>query len=84
MERHLLRMHLEASIVYVGFITIVIYVVSLIKGLEAISNVGLPPNWGLATINRSSFPNDFTFGSASSSFQVIPFHIITPYTLYVC
>ncbi|MFS8005677.1 putative beta-primeverosidase [Helianthus anomalus] len=59
-------MHLEASVV---FITAIIYVSSIIKGLEAISSVGLPPNWALATINRSSFPNDFTFGSASSSFQ---------------
>ncbi|KAL4591417.1 hypothetical protein LXL04_004380 [Taraxacum kok-saghyz] len=52
--------------VIVGFITTVIYV---IKGSEAVSNAGLPPNWGLATVNRSSFPNDFIFGSASSSFQ---------------
>ncbi|GJW93710.1 beta-glucosidase 12 [Tanacetum coccineum] len=52
-----------------GFITSVIHAFSTIKGLEAISNVGLPPNWGLSTINRSSFPDDFIFGSASSSFQ---------------
>ncbi|KAJ0858400.1 putative beta-glucosidase [Helianthus annuus] len=60
-------MHLEASVVFIT--TIIYYVSSIIKGLEAISSVGLPPNWALATINRSSFPNDFTFGSASSSFQ---------------
>nr|GEW85478.1 beta-glucosidase 12 [Tanacetum cinerariifolium] len=54
---------------HIGFITSVIYAFSTIKGLEAISNVGLPPNWGLSTINRSSFPDDFIFGSASSSFQ---------------
>ncbi|PWA25111.1 beta-glucosidase 12 [Artemisia annua] len=53
----------------VGFITSVIYAFSTIKGLEAIPNVGLPPNWSLSTINRSSFPDDFIFGSASSSFQ---------------
>lgn len=64
-------MHLEDSFVIVGVITSVIYAFSVIKGLEAISSVGLPPNWALATINRSSFPDEFVFGSASSSFQVI-------------
>ena len=64
-------MPLEFTIAIVGFITSVIYAFSTIKGLEAIPNVGLPPNWSLSTINRSSFPDDFIFGAASSSFQVI-------------
>lgn len=54
----------------VGFVAAVIY---LIRESEAVSNAGLPPNWGLTTVNRSSFPSDFIFGSSSSSFQVIQF-----------
>nr|XP_043608969.1 beta-glucosidase 12-like [Erigeron canadensis] len=64
-------MHLEgSSVVILRFTTTLIYAfLTLIKGLEAVTNAGLPPNYYLATINRSSFPDDFTFGSASSSFQ---------------
>ncbi|XP_024985316.1 cyanogenic beta-glucosidase-like [Cynara cardunculus var. scolymus] len=56
-------------LVIVGFITTTIYVVSVIKGSKAASNLGLSPNWGLSVVNRSSFPENFVFGAATSSFQ---------------
>ncbi|CAI9290175.1 unnamed protein product [Lactuca saligna] len=59
-------MHPRVNGMIVGFVAALIY---LIRGSEAVSNAGLPPNWGLTTVNRSSFPSDFIFGSSSSSFQ---------------